>query len=153
MTGDFGVNVMKTVIFYTKNAVFKFNQKEVRYNLIGKKPKYALDEVSKLLKLISTDGDDTILNSDDHNYFGYVALDLIGSRKGIAACKFCDKTYDARQLKEFTLGHRKSPFDVKHKQKGGIRLFEKRKNPSLFGGKGYTCPAGHTLISMETWRT
>jgi hypothetical protein len=78
---------------------------------------------------------------------------LIGSGIGTVTCKICGKTYDADQLTGFTIGHGKSPFDIKQKIKGGIRLFEKGKNPSMFGGKGYKCPAGHSLISMETWRT
>jgi hypothetical protein len=144
---------MKTVIFNTENAVFKFNKKEVRDHLFGKGSEYAPDEVPQLLELISTDSDETILNMDDNNYFGYVAMEFIGFRKGEATCKLCGKTYDAGQLKESAIGHGKSPFDIKQKQKGGNRLLEKRKNPSMFGGKGFKCPAGHTLISMETWRT
>ena len=142
---------MNNVIFDTENAVFKFNQKEVRDHLIGEKLEFAPDEVSQLLKLISTDSDETIISSDNFDYFGYVALDLIIAGLGNATCKICDKVYKAGQLKEFGLGHGKSTFDIK--QKGGIRLFEKRKNPSMFGGKGYACPEGHTLISIETWRT
>ena len=144
---------MKTVIFNTENAAFKFDKKEVRNHLIGKKTKYAPDGVSQLLKLISTDGDETILNPDGHSYFGHVALDLIGSGIGIVTCNICGTIYDAGQLKEITVGFGRSPFDIKQKQKGGIRLFEKRKNPSMFGGKGFTCPEGHNLISMETWKT
>jgi hypothetical protein len=125
----------------------------VRNHLIGKKTKYAPDGVSQLLKLISTDSDETILNSDAHHYFGHVAVNLIGSGIGTVTCKICKKTYDACQLKEFAVGHGKSPFDINQEQKGGIRLFEKRKMPSLFGGKGYACPEGHKLISMEIWKT
>ena len=93
------------------------------------------------------------LNSDVHPYFGYVALDLISARVGKVTCKICGETYEAGQLKEFAIGHGKVPFAINPEQKGGIRLFKKRRNPSMFGGKGYKCPAGHTLISMETWRT
>jgi hypothetical protein len=144
---------MKTVIFNTENAAFKFDKKEMRDYLIGKKTKYAPDGVSQLLKLISTDGDETILNSDNHHYFGFVVLDLISLGTGTVTCKICKKTYDACQLKEFAIGLGKNPFDIKQELKGGIRLFEKRKMPSLFGGKGYTCPNNHELIAMEIWRT
>ena len=144
---------MDTVIFNTENTTFKFEQKEVRDHLNGKKTEYAPDEYSQLLKLISTDSDETIISSDNHHYFGYVVLELIGSGIGTVTCKICEKIYPADQLKEFAIGHGKSPFDINQEQKGGFRLFEKRKNPSMFGGKGYKCPAGHTLISMETWRT
>lgn len=144
---------MKTVIFYTGNAAFKFNQKEVTEHLNAPESEYESDEVSKLLNLISTDSDKTILNPDDHNYFGYVVLDLINSGEGTATCKICGKSYDASQLNEFVIGHGKSPFEIIKERKGGIRLIGKRKNPSLFGGNGFTCPEGHKLISMETWRT
>ena len=67
--------------------------------------------------------------------------------------KICGKTYDGGQLKEITVGHGKSPFDIKHEQRGGFSLFGKRKMPSMFGGEGFTCPEGHKSISMETWKT
>jgi hypothetical protein len=144
---------MNTVIFQTENALFKFALKEVKEILICKKTEYVPDEVLKLLDLISTDSDEIFLHPDDHRYFGLVVLDLISAGVGKVTCKICSKTYDASQLKEFAVGHGKSPFDINQEQKGGNRLFEKGKNPSMFGGKGYRCPAGHELIAMETWRT
>ena len=144
---------MKTVIFQTENALFKFDKKEVIDHLSSPESRYDSYEVSQLLKLISTDSDEIYLSSDGHHYFGYVVLDLISGGKGSILCKICDKTYDADRLKEITVGHGKSPFDINKERKGGIRLFEKRKMPSPFGGKGYKCPEGHKLISMETWRT
>ena len=151
LIGDFGGNAMKTATFQTENTLFKFDKKEVIDHLSSPESRYDSYEVSQLLKLISTDSGEIILSSVGHHYFGHVAVNLIGSIIGIMTCKICDKNYKAGQLKEFGLGHGKSPFDIK--QKGGFRLFEKRKNPSMFGGKGFTCPEGHTLISMETWRT
>jgi hypothetical protein len=144
---------MNTVIFQTENAVFKFALKDVKERLIVSESEYNPDEVFKLLDFISTDSNETILNPDDHQYFGFIVLNLIGSGIGIPICKLCVKTYDVGQLNESTVGLGKSPFAINQEQKGGIWLFEKRKNPSMFGGKGYKCPAGHTLISMETWRT
>jgi hypothetical protein len=144
---------MSTVIFNTESAVFKFALKEVKQRLICKKTEYAPDEITQLLDFISTDSDETILSSDGHDYFGYVALDLISAGKGKVTCNICGETYEAGQLKQFAIGHGKSPFDINPEQKGGFRLFGKRKNPSLFGGKGYTCPNNHELIAMETWRT
>ncbi len=144
---------MNPVIFQTENAVFKFALKEVKERLIRKKTEYVPEEIIRLLNLISTDASETILNPDDHHYFGYVALDLISAGKGKVTCNICGETYEAGQLKQFAIGHGKSPFDINPEQKGGFRLFGKRKNPSMFGGKGYKCPAGHTLIAMETWKT
>jgi hypothetical protein len=144
---------MNTVIFNSENAVFKFDKKELKERLFCKQSEYDPDEITQLLELISTDSDETILSSVGHHYFGFVVLDSIRGGKGSILCKICGKTYDADQLTGFTIEHGKSPFDVKQKMKGGIHLFEKRKNPSLFGGRGFACPEGHTLISMETWRT
>ena len=144
---------MNTVIFNTENAVFKFTKKAVKERLIRNQSEYDPNEDTQLLKLISTDSDETILNSDAHSYFGFVALDFIGSGRGTVTCKICDKTYDAGQLKEFAIGYGKSPFDTNQEQKGEFSLFEKKKMPSMFGGKGYECPEGHKLISIETWKT
>jgi hypothetical protein len=144
---------MNTVIFQTENAVFTFNKKEMRDHLIGKKTEYAPNENAQLLELISTGSDETISNSDAHSYFGFVALDFIGSGIGTVTCHICGTIYDTDQLKEFAVGHGKSPFEINQEQKGGFSLFGKRKMPSMFGGKGFICPEGHTLISMETWRT
>ena len=144
---------MNTVIFNSENAAFKFDKKEVEKRLIGNQSEYDPDEITQLLELISTDSDETILSSIRHHYFGYVALDLIDAGIGTVTCQICEKSYDAGQLSEFTIGHGKSPFDINQQQRGGFRLFNKRKMPSMFGGKGYKCPSGHTLISMETWRT
>jgi hypothetical protein len=125
----------------------------VKERLIVPESEYNPDEVLKLLDLISTDSDEIFLHPDDHKYFGLVVLDLIGWGRGIAICKLCRKTYDAGQLKKFVIGHGRTPFDINQEQKGGYSLFEKRKNPSMFGGKGYRCSAGHELIAIETWRT
>ena len=144
---------MNTVIFQTENAVFTFNKKEMRDHLIGKKTEYAPNENAQLLELISTGSDETISNSDAHSYFGFVALDFIGSGRGTVTCKICEKIYDVDQLKEIAVGHGKSPFDTNQEQKGEFSLFEKKKMSSMFGGKGYECPEGHKLISMETWKT
>ncbi len=144
---------MKTVIFQTENAVFKFTHKEVIEHLICKQSEYDSDEVAQLAELISPDTSETILTIDDHHYFGYVALDLIDDCIGTATCKTCGKTYNASQLRQFAVGHGKGPFNTNQKQKGGFCLFGKRKNPSMFGGRGFTCPEGHKLISMETWKT
>ena len=144
---------MNTVIFQTENAVFTFNKKEMRDHLIGKKTEYVPNENAQLLELISTGSDETIFNSGDDHYFGYVVLDIISEGIGTVTCKICDKTYDAGQLKEFAIGYGKSPFDTNQEQKGEFSLFEKKKMPSMFGGKGYECPEGHKLISIETWKT
>ena len=144
---------MNTVIFQTENAVFEYFQKEVKELFISKKAEYAPDEIARLLELISTSAIETILNSDDHHYFGFVALDLISEDMGTATCNICGETYNVGQLKEFAVGHGKSPFDINPEEKGGFSPLGKRKMPSLFGGQGLSCPNNHELIAMETWKT
>ena len=138
---------------YIVNAIFRLIQNDVKERLISFHSQYDPDEVAVLLKIISTDTSETILTIDDHQYFGYVTTDLISDGIGIVTCKICMKTYGASQLRQFAVGHGKSPFDINQEQKGGFILFRKKKNPSMFGGKGYTCPESHNLISMETFRT
>ena len=144
---------MKTVIFQTENAEFRFLQKDVKERIISMRSQYDPDEITQLTELISTRHSEIILSSCDHYYFRYVGLDLISEGMGTVTCKICNINYNACQLTQFAIGHGKSPFNTNQKQKGGFSLFEKKKNPSTFGGKGFKCPEGHTLISMETWRT
>ncbi len=83
----------------------------------------------------------------------YTALQLLDSGEGQATCLLCCKTYAADQLTRFAIGAGDSPFNVPYRQ-FGIRdsLFgRKRRNFSMFGGKGYRCPGGHKLISAVTW--
>jgi len=145
---------MNAVIFKTVNAEFEFDQKEVKELIARKKSKYDLDEVSKLLELISDESNESIVIPDESVYFDYIAMDLIAAGKGSVLCKTCNKTYVARQLKSIKVGCG-SPLDIKREKKGVIkRLFMKRrKPPTMFGGKGFECPAGHNLISVITWKT
>ena len=144
-----------SVIFKTQNAVFKFDQKEVKELLSLKKSEYDLDEVAKLLDLISADHLESIVIPEEPNYFGRIAVDLLDAGHGSALCKSCNKTYLARQLKPIKVGYGGSPFGIKIKKKGVIkRLFaKKRKPPTMCGGSGYECPLGHNLISVITWKT
>ncbi len=146
---------MGTVIFKTENAVFEFDRKDVKERLNILTTEHDVEEVTKLLELISILGEKTILNAEEHDYFGYVVFDLIGAGKGSITCKVCSKMYKAGQFKPITVGHGKSPFSVNTQTKGGVKsLFRaKQKQPAMFGGKGYKCPEGHDLISMITWRT
>jgi hypothetical protein len=124
----------------------------VEERLIYDHSQYDPAEVARLAELISTDSE-TIFRSPDHHSFGYVVLDLISEGIGTVTCNLCGGIYNASQLKQFTVGHGKSPLNMNQKQKGGFSLFRKRKNPSMFGGKGFKCPEGHRLISLETWKT
>ncbi len=145
---------MNAVIFNTVNAVFEFDQKEVKELIARKKSEYDLDEVAKLLELIADKSNESIVIPQEPVYFGYIAMDLIAADKGSVFCKACNKTYMARKLKSIKVGCG-SPLDIKREKKGVIkRLFaKKRKPPTMHGGKRFECPAGHNLISVITWKT
>jgi hypothetical protein len=83
----------------------------------------------------------------------YTALQLLDSGEGHATCLLCRKTYPADQLTRFAIGAGDSPFNVPYRPTGiRDRLSgSKRRNFSMFGGKGFRCPAGHKLISAVTW--
>ena len=148
---------MSAVIFKTPNAVFKFNQKEVKKIILCNRPKYYLDEVAKLQDLISTECDEPIVIPEEPVYFDSIALDLIrtGTGNGSVFCKICNKRYSVKQLKSIKVGGGAKPFFIRQEKKKGIRgLFKKRrKPPTMYGGEGYTCPEDHTLISLITWKT
>ena len=133
---------MKAVIFETPNAVFEFDQKEVKEIIRCNRSKYDLDEVAKLQDLISTECNETIVIPEEPVYFDYIALHLIDTGIGSALCKTCNKTYLVGQLKPIKVGCGGNPFDIKREKKGVIkRLFtKKRKPPTMWGGKGYDCP-------------
>jgi len=146
---------MSAVIFHNKNAVFQFEQKEVKELIVRKKSEYDLDEVTKLLEHISHGSNERIVIAEEPIYFKSIALDMLDSDKGSAVCKTCSKRYLAWQLKPIKVGYGGNPFDIKREKKGVIkRLFtKKRKTPAMFGGRGYDCPEGHNLISVITWKT
>jgi hypothetical protein len=155
LTKNLKGNPMRAVIFKIQNGVFKFDHKVVKKILCCNRSKYDLDKVANLQDLISTECNETIVIPEEPVYFDSIALDLIGASHGSALCRTCNKTYQAEQLKSIKVGYGGSPFDIKREKKGVIkRLFtKKRKPPTMCGGKGYDCPAGHNLISVITWKT
>ena len=145
---------MNTVIFKTENAVFQFDQKDTEACLEILSTKYKVDEANTIFRYVSIPSDESKLIQVEHDYFGFIVLELIGAGKGSVTCEICGKMYEAQNLKSITIGAGKNSFSINTGKKRGIKhLFGKRRNSSMFGGQGYKCPAGHTLISMETWRT
>ena len=146
---------MNTVIFKNENAIFTFNQNEVKELIARKKSEYDLDEVAKLLEAISVDNIETIEIPEEPVYFDLIAVDLIAAGNGSVLCKTCNKTYVASQLKPIKVGFDGSFSEIKREKRGVFkRLFtKKRKPPTMSGGKGYECPAGHNLISVIDWKT
>ncbi|MFX0199504.1 MAG: hypothetical protein ACFFCW_25560 [Candidatus Hodarchaeota archaeon] len=147
---------MATVIHETENAIFQFDLADTIKCLSAYAIQGGVNEANDLLDFLTSSPTDPVRIPEGRSeLFGYVTLDLLSQRKGSAYCKLCQKTYRANQLNPITIGHGKTPFSVKLKEKGGIRnLFARKgKMPGMFGGKGYECPEGHELIAMVTWRT
>jgi hypothetical protein len=145
---------MNTVNFKTENAVFQFDLKKVKKCLETLATECGVEEENTILKRIAIPRDEPKLIQVKHNYFGHIALELIGAGKGSVTCEICGKMYETQNLKPITIGTGKSPIDVKTRISGGVKcLFAKKRRMSMFGGKGFTCPEGHTLIAMETWKT
>jgi len=144
---------MDILIYETETATFSFKLDEITEVL--NRSKNRTQESDDLLNFLSSSSEDPIRIPEECGYFASIALDLISEGKGSAFCKLCGKTYQTDQLKPITVGHGKTPFSVTIKMKGGIKyLFRKRPRlPGMFGGKGYACPEGHTLITLITWRT
>ena len=97
------------IIFKTQNAVFTFNQNEVKELVALKKSEYDLDEVTKLLEAISADNIETIEIPEEPVYFDKISLDLIAAGNGSIFCKTCNKTYVASPLKPIKVGFDGSP--------------------------------------------
>jgi hypothetical protein len=146
---------MKAVILITQSAVFKFDQDNVKKIIRQNRSKYDLDEVSKLLNQISNGTNHRIIIPEEPNYFDIIALDLIAAGHGSALCRSCNKWYSANRLKPIIVGFGGSLLDIEREKIGVLkRLFtKKRKPPTMYGGKAYECPEGHSLISMITWKT
>jgi hypothetical protein len=142
---------MKEVIYKTDNATFSFSSTDVTQSITQSNNK--TEHLNKLLHLITSSPSDSITIPKEYTDFAYIALDLIEKGKGSVTCKICNKTYHPDQLKLTVAGHGTSPFNLK--EKGGIKKILKKgqRLPGLFGGHGFTCPKGHELISLITWRT
>jgi hypothetical protein len=142
---------MSTIIYNTDNAIFTFNLDDVTESLMQSND--TTDTFNKLIQHHTTSPPDLITIPKQNTDFGYIALDLIEKGKGSVTCRICNKTYRPDQLKSTVAGHGTSPFNLK--EKGGIKklLAKGQRLPGLFGGHGFTCPKGHELISVITWRT
>jgi len=112
---------MNTVIFKTDDAIFQFDQKEVEAHLKFVAAEHDIDDVTQLLKLISSSNEENIFTLKEHHYFGFVALELLSKGKGSVTCKLCKQTYPSNALKPFPVGHGKSPLKVNFKKEGRLR--------------------------------
>ena len=145
---------MKSVIFNNENGMCQFSISNVLEYFKSSKTETNMPEADSILEYLSKTNEDPVTIPVEYDYFGFIALELVESGKGSVTCKMCNKTYPAGQLKPITVGHGKSPFDVKFSRKWRVKnLFRRPKLPGMFGGKGYECPVGHELIAIITWRT
>ena len=146
---------MSTVIFTSEEAIFQFNRKTVMECLKNRKTSYQINELDTLIDVLRNQPEQTILSLAEHQYFGHVAIDMIGASEGSAFCKNCGKHYRFNQLEAFTVGPDKHTFEVNTAKRGGFKsLFRKKpKLPGMYGGKGNRCPEGHELIFLISWRT
>jgi len=142
---------MSTIIYETDNAIFSFTSNDVTQSITQSSKK--TEHLNKLLHHLTTSPSDLITIPKQYTDFAYIALDLIEKGKGSVTCRICNKTYRPDQRKLTVAGHGTSPFNLK--EKGGIKklMVKGQRLPGMFGGRGFTCPKGHELISMITWRT
>lgn len=143
------------ITYESENGVFEFDLSDVEDRLTHYASEHNIEDAAEILKFISSSPEDPVKIPEKYDYFGYIALDLLESGKGSVTCLPCDKNYKPHQLKPITVGHGRSPFDLNPELRGGVpkKLFGKKRNPPLFGGKGFECPEGHELIAMTTWMT
>ena len=147
---------MNTVIFKTEDVIFQFDRKSVMECLEHRKTLYGIKELDLILDAISSQPEKAILSLEEHQHFGFIALELLVAGKGSAFCKNCGKRYRFHQLKAFTVGPDETTFKVNTGKKGGFKsLFRRKPKPSfgMYGGKGFKCPEGHELIFMISWIT
>jgi hypothetical protein len=79
---------MRAVIFKTPNAVFKFDQKEVKEIIRCNSSKYDLDQIANLQDLISTECNETIVIPEEPVYF-----DSINNFHSMCGCNFGNFCY------------------------------------------------------------
>ena len=94
---------MNTVIFKTENAVFQFDLKKVKECLEILATEYCVDEANTILRHVSIPSDESKLIQVEHDYFGFIVLELIGAGKGSVTCEICGKMYEAQNLKPITI--------------------------------------------------
>jgi len=111
-------NPMKAVIFETPNAVFEFDQKEVKEIRRCNWSRYDLDQVANLQDLISTECKEIIVVQEEPIYFDSIALDLIKTSTGYGSvfCKTCNKKYSVKQLKSIKVGVVQNHFSLGRKK-------------------------------------
>ena len=147
---------MSTVIFETEKAAFKFDLHDVSASLQDDSSLRQNKDAVELAMFLEISEGEMITIPKDKQFFKYIALDLVGRRKGSVLCYECKESYPATDLQSHPVGAGKNPLRVKIRRKGGIlkRIFRRRiRWTGMMGGKGFSCPEAHELISIITWIT
>jgi len=144
------------ICYETESGIFEFDYEDVIKKLNHYAEEEHFEEAIELLTIISKPISDKINIPEEFQFILHIISELIREEKGSVKCKICDKTYQPRDLRTISVGHGKNPFDIKLSQekRGVTDIFKgKQKLPGMLGGKGYTCPESHELMSMMTWQT
>jgi hypothetical protein len=147
---------MAQIIFETDHAIFRFDAQLVIDHLQHLSRDYNRQDLQRCIDEITSNKAEEIKFQTTPSWFGIVAVELLEQGKGQIFCKPCSRAYVPESLSLFPIGFGKSPFDVASVPPESFfkRLFQrKRRNTSMFGGKGFRCPAGHELIAVTTWIT
>ena len=142
---------MAQIIFETDHAIFRFDTQLVIDHLQHLSRDHNRPDLQRCIDELSSDKAPEIKFQTTPSWFGSVAIELLEQGKGQIFCKPCGRAYQSGSLSLFPIGFGKSPFDVTGISHVSFfkRLFQcKRRMPSMFGGKGFKCPAGHYLIGI-----
>jgi len=145
---------MATVRFETENAVCQFNLLKITESLEYYAFEENVGEALSLLNFLSSSAGDALSIPQGSDYFACIASDLIRENHGVVTCKACNKNYPSGRLKVAHVSSGKKRISI-----GGIVKEAIRKSPQRryrfgkFGGHVFTCPKGHELFPVRTWKT
>jgi len=144
---------MPTITYKTEEASFCFDQQEVLEVLQSSEGDPVQSKTP--VDLTESHPGDAIVVLQNNRSLAYAMLRLLEQGKGSVHCKGCESEYQAKDLIPYPLGAGGNPLRPSVKLINGFfkRLFGRSKRMPLFGGKGYACPRGHSVIEMITWRT
>ncbi len=84
---------MNTITFLAEGAIFQFDRKSVIELLEHRKSSYEIRELDTLIQVLSSQPETATLSFEEHQYFGFIAMDLINAGEGSVVCKNCGNAY------------------------------------------------------------
>ena len=84
---------MTAVNFQTESCSFYFTVNDVKERLDHYKSEHNVDKAIYLSNFLKSSSDEPIKIPEEDKYFGYIALDLISSGKGLIICRNCNGSY------------------------------------------------------------